>query len=102
MGENGGLNFMTMRFERSDHNTSHHAQAFCGIKHFDSNQVTSLSYEQLFQCIRELKLSYAVAEQMFIRMVFVIIPGNCDNHTKIFSFIHRKNGKWELVPVYDI
>ena len=100
--EHGRAHFMTRRFDRGKDNTRHHIQTFCGLKHFDFNQVDSFSYEQLFQCMRELRLSYADAEQMFRRMVFNVIARNCDDHTKNFSFLLRKHGRWELAPAYDI
>jgi serine/threonine-protein kinase HipA len=80
----------------------HHVQTFCALKHFDYNLVNSFSYEQLFQCMRELKLTYADAEQMFRRMVFNVIARNCDDHTKNFSFLLKQGGKWELAPAYDL
>lgn len=100
--ENGRAHFMTRRFDREGGDVKHHVQTFCALKHFDYNQVRSFSYEQLFQCMRELKLSYADAEQMFRRMVFNVVARNCDDHTKNFSFLLKKNGKWELAPAYDI
>ena len=100
--ENGRAHFMTKRFDREGHDTKHHIQTFCAMKHFDYNQITSFSYEQLFQTMRELKLSYADAEQMFRRMVFNVLARNCDDHTKNFAFRLKKDGLWELAPAYDI
>ncbi|MGY6558071.1 MAG: type II toxin-antitoxin system HipA family toxin [Nitritalea sp.] len=100
--ENGRAHFVTKRFDREEGEVKHHIQTFCAMKHFDYNLVNSFSYEQLFQCMRELKLTYADAEQMFRRMVFNVIARNCDDHTKNFSFILKKGGKWELAPAYDI
>lgn len=100
--ENGRAHFMTKRFDREGEETKHHVQSFCALKHFDYNLVTSFSYEQLFQTMRELKLTYQDAEQMFRRMVFNVIARNCDDHSKNFSFILKKDGKWELAPAYDI
>jgi serine/threonine-protein kinase HipA len=100
--ENGRAHFMTKRFDRQGGNTRHHIQTFCALKHFDFNQVNSYSYEQLFQVMRELKLSYQDMEQMFRRMVFNVIARNCDDHTKNFSFRLKKQGEWELAPAYDI
>jgi len=100
--ENGRAHFMTKRFDRVGGDTKHHIQTFCALKHFDYNLVNSFSYEQLFQCMRELRLSYADAEQMFRRMVFNVISRNCDDHTKNFSFILKQSGKWELAPAYDV
>lgn len=100
--ENDRAHFMTKRFDREGGETKHHIQTFCALKHFDYNLVNSFSYEQLFQTMRELKLTYQDAEQMFRRMVFNVIARNCDDHTKNFSFRLQKDGKWELAPAYDI
>ena len=100
--ENGRAHFMTKRFDREDGSTKHHIQTFCAMKHFDYNLVTSFSYEQLFQTMRELKLPYPDAEQLFRRMVFNVVARNCDDHTKNFAFRLKKDGKWELAPAYDV
>jgi serine/threonine-protein kinase HipA len=100
--ENGRAHFMTKRFDREGGEIKHHIQTFCALKHFDFNLVNSFSYEQLFQTMRELKLSYQDTEQMFRRMVFNVLAQNCDDHTKNFSFRLKKDGKWELSPAYDI
>jgi serine/threonine-protein kinase HipA len=100
--ENGRAHFMTKRFDREDGSTKHHIQTFCAMKHFDYNLVTSFSYEQLFQTMRELKLTYSDAEQLFRRMVFNVVARNCDDHTKNFAFRLKKDGDWELAPAYDI
>ncbi len=100
--ENGRAHFMTKRFDREGGYSKHHIQTFCAIKHLDYNRITSYSYEQLFQTMRELKLTYAEAEQMFRRMVFNVIARNCDDHTKNFSFILKQGRRWELAPAYDI
>ena len=100
--ENGRAHFLTKRFDRTGSHTKHHIQTFCAIKHYDYNQITSYSYEQLFQTMREIKLTYTEAEQLFRRMVFNVIARNCDDHTKNFSFILRQDSHWELAPAYDI
>ena len=100
--ENGRAHFITRRFDREDGNIKHHIQTLCAINHYDFNAVTSYSYEQLFQTMRELKLSYPDADQMFRRMVFNVVARNCDDHTKNFAFRLKKEGKWELAPAYDL
>jgi serine/threonine-protein kinase HipA len=100
--ENGRAHFMTKRFDRDAGENKYHIQTFCALKHFDYNQNNSFSYEQLFQCMRELKLNYADAEQMFRRMVFNVIARNCDDHTKNFSFLLKPGCAWELAPAYDV
>ncbi|MCP1996069.1 type II toxin-antitoxin system HipA family toxin [Flavobacterium sp. HSC-61S13] len=100
--EKGRAHFMTKRFDRLKGNQKLHVQTFCALQHYDFNQVASYSYEQLFQSMRLLKLSYAEAEQMFRRLVFNVVARNCDDHTKNFAFLMLPNGKWHLAPAYDI
>lgn len=100
--ENGRAHFMTKRFDRTGSSTKHHIQTWCAMKHFDFNDVTSFSYEQLFQTMRELKLPYTSAIQLYRRMVFNVIARNCDDHTKNFSFLLKKDRNWELAPAYDV
>jgi serine/threonine-protein kinase HipA len=100
--ENGRAHFMTKRFDREAGNIKHHVQTFCAMQHFDFNYTTSFSYEQLFQTMRMLHLTYADAEQLFRRMVFNVLAKNCDDHTKNFAFILKKDKNWELAPAYDV
>jgi serine/threonine-protein kinase HipA len=100
--ENGRAHFMTKRFDREGGNQKYHVQTLCAMQHYDFNQITSFSYEQLFQTMRLLRLPYPQAEQMFRRMVFNVIARNCDDHTKNFAFRLKKEQEWELTPAYDI
>ena len=100
--ENGRAHFMTKRFDRTDDGQKLHMQSLCGLRHFDFNQVGYFSYEQVFETMRMLRLSYPEAEQMFVRMVFNVLARNCDDHTKNFAFLMGKDGIWRLSPAYDI
>nr|WP_299383847.1 type II toxin-antitoxin system HipA family toxin [Allomuricauda sp.] len=99
--ENGRAHFMTQRFDREG-NTRHHILSLCGIQHYDFNDMYGYSYEQLFQTMRMLRLTYPEAEQMFRRMAFNVLATNYDDHTKNFSFILKKDGEWRLAPAYDL
>lgn len=100
--ENGRAHFMTKRFDRETDNSKHHIQTFCAMKHYDYQLLNSFSYEQLFETMRELKLSYPDYEQMFRRMVFNVMATNWDDHTKNFSFMLKKGAHWQLAPAYDV
>lgn len=100
--EQGRAHFMTKRFDRNNSNQKIHTQTFCALQHFDYANISSYSYEQLFQTMRQLRLNYKDAEQMYKRMVFNVIAKNCDDHTKNFSFMMNKDGVWKLAPAYDI
>lgn len=99
--ENGRAHFMTKRFDREGNN-KHHIQSLCGLQHYDFNDMYSYSYEQVFQTLRLLRLTYPEAEQMYRRMVFNVLATNYDDHTKNISFILKKNESWRLAPAYDL
>jgi len=100
--ENSRAHFMTLRFDRTPQGEKHHVQTFCAMKHYDFNLTNHFSYEQLFQTMRELRLPYPAAEQMFRKMVFNVLARNCDDHTKNFAFMLKKNSEWQLAPAYDL
>ena len=99
--ENGRAHFMTKRFDRVG-NIKHHIQSLCGLQHFDFNDMYGYSYEQVFQTMRILRLTYPEAEQMFRRMVFNVLATNYDDHTKNFSYIMKKDEPWRQAPAYDV
>ena len=100
--ENDRAHFMTKRFDREHGKGKFHVQSFCAIAHYDFNEITLFSYEQLFEIMRSLRLPYTDAEQLYRRMVFNVMARNCDDHTKNFSFIMDKTGKWKLAPAFDV
>jgi serine/threonine-protein kinase HipA len=99
--EHGRAHFMTKRFDRQG-NEKLHMQSFCGLQHYDFNEVGLYSYEQLFETMRLLGLPYSDAQQLFMRMVFNVMARNCDDHTKNFAFLMDKSGVWRLSPAFDV
>lgn len=100
--ENGRAHFMTQRFDREPGKGKIHVQSFCAMAHYDFNNITGYSYEQLFETMRSLLLPYSDAEQLYRRMVFNVVARNCDDHTKNFAFLMDKTGHWKLAPAFDI
>lgn len=99
--ENGRAHFMTKRFDREG-GEKHHVQTLCGLQHYNYNEQLSFSYEQVFQTMRQLRLTYPEAEEMFRRMVFNVMATNYDDHTKNVSFMMKRGGNWQLAPAYDL
>jgi serine/threonine-protein kinase HipA len=100
--ENGRAHFITKRFDRDHGKGKLHIQSFCAIAHYDFSEITSFSYEQLFETMRSMLLPYTDAEQLYRRMVFNVMARNCDDHTKNFSFSMDKTGQWKLAPAFDV
>ncbi len=100
--EEGRAHFMTRRFDRPGAGGKRHMQSLCAIAHFDFNDPGSYSYEQAFQVMRALHLSYADAEQQYRRMVFNVVARNQDDHTKNIAFLMERDHTWRLSPAFDM
>ena len=79
-----------------------HMQTLCGIAHYDYRLRRAYSYEQAFNIMRGLRLSYHEAQEMYRRVIFNVVVRNQDDHTKNISFLMDKQGKWRLSPAYDM
>ncbi len=99
--EHGRAHFMTQRFDRIG-NEKLHMQTLCALAHFDYNDPNAYAYEQAFQVMREMRLPYPDAKQLYTRMVFNVIARNQDDHTKNISFLMDRQGAWSLSPAYDV
>lgn len=99
--EQGRAHFVTRRFDRVD-GEKVHTQSLCGIAHLDFNQIGVHDYSQYLQTVRRLELGAASEQQAFRRVVFNVAAANCDDHTKNFSFVLPRGGRWSLAPAYDV
>lgn len=99
--ENGRAHFLTKRFDRMN-GRKVHMQTLCGLAHYDFRLQRGYSYEQAFDIMRGLRLSYAEAQEMFRRLVFNVVVRNQDDHTKNISFLMDEQGRWRLSPAYDM
>lgn len=98
-----GINhFMTRRFDRAGR-SRHHIQTLSAMANFPmSVPIEFRTYERLFATAEGLNLGYASMEELFRRMAFNVAVGECDDHTKNFSFMLTEGGEWTLAPAYDL
>ncbi len=99
--ENGRAHFLTKRFDR-EAGRKIHMQTLCAIAHYDFRVHRAYSYEQALAVMRELRLTYAEAQEFFRRIVFNVAVRNQDDHTKNISFLMGEDGRWRLSPAYDM
>jgi len=92
--------FASKRFDRLQNNKVH-MQTLNAITGFYGRN-TEFSYEKTFQVLEYLKVPYIQKERLFTQMVFNVAASNRDDHTKNFSFLMDKKGKWSYAPAYDI
>ena len=98
----GLKHFMTRRFDREG-SRRHHLATLSALAHLPAETPQEhRRYEQLFITASELGLGYEALEQIFRRMVFNVLTGEFDDHTKNFSFVLRESSGWALAPAYDL
>lgn len=98
--EGESYHFMTRRFDRTPQGDKIHMQTLAAMAHFDRDR--RYAYENLFEVVRRLGLTYGEHEQAYRRMVFNVLSRNHDDHTKNHSFLMDRQGRWTLSPAYDL
>ena len=98
--EKESCHFMTRRFDRMENGEKIHVQTLAGLAHYDRDQ--RHSYEEIFRIMRQMNLPYPSQEELYRRMVFNVMGRNHDDHSKNFSFLMDRQGKWKLAPAYDL
>ena len=96
-----GSHFITHRFDQKD-GQRQHLHSLSGLLHHDSSQQFSLGYEHLFRTGLALNVPHSAMEQIFKTMIFNLVFGNRDDHSKNFSFMMNTKGEWDFSPSYDL
>ena len=103
---NGGF-FATKRFDRqtskdgSHHNKKVHMHTLAGLIEADF-RLPDCDYQTLIKATSFVTRSHQDCLEAFRRMIFNILCGNKDDHTKNFSYVMNDQGDWQLSPAYDI
>lgn len=101
----GNYHFITERFDikvvEQDKVIRKHMHSLSGIMHHKPAE-TSFDYTNLFRVGSALNIPYEDKEQFFKTMLFNLIFGNRDDHTRNFSYLMDSNGLWRGAPAYDL
>ena len=95
-----GKFFAAARFDRDADGGKTHTVSASGLAHA-YYRIPSLDYADLMLITRTLTRDERQVAQMFRRMVFNVLIGNRDDHSKNFAFQCRA-GTWTLAPAYDL
>lgn len=95
-----GKFFAAKRFDRDADGGKTHTISASGLAHA-YYRIPSLDYADLLLITRTLTKDADQVAQMFRRMVFNVLIGNRDDHSKNFAFQCRA-GTWKLAPAYDL
>lgn len=91
----GVSHFLTVRYDRR-RGEKIHTQTLAAMCPEAS------SYEDMFMTCRRLDLAANELVELYRRMVFNVLAGNVDDHSKNFAFMLERNGRWHLAPAYDL
>ena len=101
---NGNYHFITERFDikvKDSKVIRKHMHSLSGIMHHNPAE-TSFDYTNLFRVGNALNIPYEDKEQFFKTMLFNLIFGNRDDHSRNFSYLMDSNGIWRGAPAYDL
>lgn len=79
-----------------------HIHTLAGLLDIDFRSPFSLDYLQYLRCVRMMTQSQLQVELAYRQAVLNVIFNNKDDHSKNFSFMMNKQGKWSLSPSYDL
>jgi len=96
----GMSHFLIKRFDRVGTKKIHMAtaSALLHIPHIRS----AISYEELAKLTYTLTKNIEDVKKLIHQMMFNILTGVTDDHSKNFSFLMDIDGKWSLSPAYDL
>ena len=97
----GNAYFMTRRFDRTAGNRRHHVHSVAGMLNTDF-RIANLDYRDLIKLCGLLTHSHTEKVELFRRMVFNVLSGNRDDHTRNFAFMLTDKNEWVNTPAYDV
>jgi serine/threonine-protein kinase HipA len=62
----------------------------------------AIDYDMFLRATRMITRHEGDVEQAFHRMVFNVLAGNRDDHTRQHAFLMNDEGDWRLAPAFDL
>jgi serine/threonine-protein kinase HipA len=100
-GQQDNYYFAAKRFDRDSHNKRIHMHTLAGLIHANY-RVADCDYITLLKVCFKLTESQEHVLELLKRMIFNVMVGNRDDHTKNFSFLMNPKGQWKNSPAYDL
>lgn len=99
-GKSGKFYFGTKRFDRIE-NHRLHLHSASGLLH-DDFRMSTMDYGHLMDAGFQLEKHVQVYEKVLRLAAFNLYSHNRDDHSKNFSFLMNRTGKWTFAPAYDL
>ncbi|MDF1877806.1 HipA domain-containing protein [Sulfurimonas sp. SAG-AH-194-L11] len=100
----GNCHFVTQRFDVTVEDGGvlrKHMHSLSGLMHHNPAE-TSFDYTNLFRVGGLLNIPHQDKVQFFKTMLFNLIFGNRDDHSRNFSYLMDSTGNWRGAPAYDL
>lgn len=96
----GNYFFGSKRFDRIQ-NEKIQLHSAAGLLH-DNFRMSTMDYGHLMDCAFTLEKDFNAYSKILRLATFNVLAHNRDDHSKNFSFLMDKNGKWLFAPAYDL
>ena len=93
--------FATRRFDRPDGGGRLHMVSLAGAIEA-SPHMPSASYDMFLRATSAITRRAADVRAAFRRMVFNVLAGNRDDHTRQHAYLMTQDGDWRLAPAFDL
>lgn len=100
----GGVHFAVERFDIKKTLNSverFHMHSLSGLMH-DNPSETTFDYMNVFRVGLKLNIPHDDMINLYRIMIFNIVFGNKDDHSRNISYLMDKSGKWRAAPGYDL
>lgn len=100
----GGVHFAVERFDikKTPGGVERlHMHSLSGLMHHNPAE-TTFDYMNAFRVGLKLNIPHEDMVNLYRIMVFNIVFGNKDDHSRNISYLMDKNGKWKAAPAYDL
>lgn len=93
--------FATRRFDRPEAGARLHMVSLSGALEAPADR-SPIGYDQFLRAIMAITRDSPSATEGFGRMVFNVLAGNRDDHTRQHAFLMDAAGRWRLSPAFDL
>jgi serine/threonine-protein kinase HipA len=100
----GGVHFAVERFDitKTARGVERlHMHSLSGLMHHNPAE-TTFDYMNAFRVGLKLNIPHEDMVNLYRIMIFNIVFGNKDDHSRNISYLMDKNGKWRAAPAYDL
>lgn len=94
--------FATRRFDRPGAGVRVHMVSLAGAIEAPPNIPGAIDYDMFLRATRAITRDEGDVVAAFARMVFNVLAGNRDDHSRQHAYLMDEGGDWHLAPAYDL